>query len=163
MQPVYILGYWTAHRTRSWQSNGRISRVLVLYFFNVLQTAFLHKRAQVVSSADMMTSSMFSASSSCTFIVKPVSAQTKITRNCSSSPLRISDGPRVKVKVRVEDVPVVISEEQCCAFVKLSSTVAMRTLSQRYIRWRPTSSVNERYVSITESVTIAALSFCFSV
>ena len=121
------------------------NNLLFYILFNVSQTAFLHKKAQVVSSADMMTSSMFTASSSSTFIVKPVSVQARITRNCSSSPLRISDGPRVKVKVRVKEVPVVISEEQCCAFVKLSSTVAMRTLSQRYSRWRPTSSVHERY------------------
>ena len=108
-----------------------------------------------------MTSSMFSASTtSSSFIVKPVSAQARITRNCSSSPLRISDGPRVKVKVRVEEVPVVISEEQCYAFVKLSSTVAMRTLSQRYSRWRPTSSVYERYV---RECMCALSSVCFSV
>ena len=98
----------------------------------------LHKKGNAMAMQDTMSSSFFSGvPQPLEHIMKPVSLWAKITRNCSPNPLKISDGPRVAVKVTVEDVPIVLSEQQFGALLKLMEVFRMRFRAERYYRWRP--------------------------
>ena len=105
----------------------------------------LHKRANAMAMQDPMSSSFFSGvSHTLEHIVRPVSCRAQITRNCSPNPLRISDGPRVAVRVTVEDVPIVLSEQQFGALLELTEAFRMRFRAEKYYRWRPKSSVAKK-------------------
>ena len=105
----------------------------------------LHKSLSVVSTSNMMSSSMFAGHALSTqHLIRPFSATAQITRNCSIQPLRISDGPRVNVNVRIVEVPIVLSENQFAQFVKLSEAFQMRMKAQKYRELRPVSSVTQR-------------------
>lgn len=104
-----------------------------------------HKSLSVIAMQNMMSSSYFSGISPLTkHIIKPFSAQGQITRNCSSEPLRISDGPRICLNIHLEDVPIVISEKQFASFLKLSNAFRSRLIAQKYRHLRPKCSIKEK-------------------
>lgn len=86
----------------------------------------------------MTTSSMIGVIPSIETIIKPVSGQTRLTRNCSTTPLRISDGPRLHLDVRLEEIPIQLSDQHYCLLVKLFNAFKMRVRVERFKRWRPT-------------------------
>lgn len=105
----------------------------------------LHKSFSVMAAQDLMTSSMMGGvSPSLQHLVQPLSAQAKITKNCSSKGLKISDGPRFNVALGIEDVPLVVSEGQVAKFMELSEVFKMRMRAENYRQDRPGESVSEK-------------------
>ena len=98
----------------------------------------LKNSAAVAQQQPMTTSSMIGAMPSIESIIKPVSGQTRLTRNCSTTPLRISDGPRLHLDVRLEEIPIQLSDQHYCLLVKLFSAFKMRVRAEKFKRWRPT-------------------------
>lgn len=91
----------------------------------------------VAQQQPMTTSSMMGAVPTIESIIKPVSGQTRLTRNCSTTPLRISDGPRLHLDVRLEEIPIQLSDQHYCLLVKLFSAFKLRVRAERFKRWRP--------------------------
>ena len=105
----------------------------------------LHKSSSVMATHDMMASSYFSGLSPPTSdLVKPFSAEARITRNCSPNPLKISDGPRINLDIKLQEVPIVLSENQFIQFVQLLEVFKLRMRSQNYRNLRPKSSISEK-------------------
>ena len=104
----------------------------------VLQEAILKKRAEVSSQHQpMMSSCMLGLQPTTECIIKPVSGQARLTRNCSAAPLRISDGPRLHLDVRLEEIPISLSDDQYRLLLKLAGSFKMRLRASRFRRWRP--------------------------
>lgn len=105
----------------------------------------LHKSFSVRAAQDLMTSSMMGGGSpALQHLVQPLSAQAKITRNCSTKGLKISDGPRFNVAIRIEEVPLVLCEDQMVRFVELSEVFKLRMRAENYRHDRPGESVREK-------------------
>ena len=104
------------------------------------------KGLSVTAVQNMMSSSYFTGTGDHLpkHIIKPFSAQCQIVRNCLPDPLRISDGPRINVKILVNEVPIVLSENQFCLFVKLSNAFKLRMIAQKYRHLRPTCPIKEK-------------------
>lgn len=100
----------------------------------------------VCSQSDPMTSSTFEGLRTHTLMVRPVSAQLRLTRNCSSSPLRLVDGPRFHFDVSMEEVPVSLTQGQYAMLVKLLHVFGLRLKARRFLKWRPDTPVKERWV-----------------
>ena len=82
------------------------------------------------------------------YIIQPVSGQAKLLRNCSKTPLRISDGPRFHLDVQFGEIPIVLCDHQYQAFVKLLEVFNLRFRAQMYQKWRPSVPVKERWVPL---------------
>ena len=106
----------------------------------------LLKHASVVSQEEPMTASTMSGEQPpVEFIIRPVSGQAKLTRNCSKTSLRIVDGPRFHLDVQVDEIPVVLSDKQYQSLVNLFEVFGLRVRAQMYRKWRPNVAVKERF------------------
>eukprot|EP00731_Ephydatia_muelleri_P014885 Em0008g605a len=108
-----------------------------------LVEALREKHMMVCSQSDPMTSSTFEGLRTHTLMVRPVSAQLRLTRNCSSSPLRLVDGPRFHFDVSMEEVPVSLTQGQYAMLVKLLHVFGLRLKARRFLKWRPDTPVKE--------------------
>lgn len=98
----------------------------------------MKKRAEVASRQQpMMTSTIHGLVPSIECLIKPVSGQARLTRNCSNIPLRISDGPRLHLDVQLEEIPISLSDEQYCLLVKLVESFKRRVKASKFKKWRP--------------------------
>ena len=108
----------------------------------------LLKKAAVSSWQQPMTASTISSlGHPVEYIIQPVSGQAKLLRNCSKTPLRISDGPRFHLDIQFGEIPIVLCDHQYQAFVKLLEVFNLRFRAQLYQKWRPSVPVKERWVS----------------
>lgn len=106
------------------------------YFF--LQDAFVMKHSSVLSQQDPMTAStLLGASPTSQCLVKPVSGQAKLTRNCTKTPLMISDGPRLHLDVQLDEIPVQLCDNQYESLVRVFEAFSLRFRAQRFQRGRP--------------------------
>ena len=78
------------------------------------------------------------------FIIRPVSGQARIVRNCRKTPLRVCDGPRFHLEANLEEIPVILSDRQYHALLKLSDALSLRMRAQAYRKWRPQVTVAEK-------------------
>ena len=107
----------------------------------------LLKEAAASSWQQPMTASTISSlGHSVEYIIQPVSGQAKLLRNCSKTPLRISDGPRFHLDIQFGEIPIVLCDHQYQAFVKLLEVFNLRFRAQMYQKWRPSVPVKERWV-----------------
>ncbi len=90
----------------------------------------------------MTTSCMLGVQPTTECVIKPVSGQARLTRNCSTTPLRISDGPRLHLDVRLEEIPISVSENQYRQFLKLASSFKMRVRANKFRKWRPVGAAS---------------------
>lgn len=98
-----------------------------------------------MSQLQPMTASVMSGlQQSAEFIVKPVSGQAKLTRNCSKNPLKISDGPRFHLETQLEEIPLVLSDKQYHSLVRLSDSFQLRMKAREFSRWKPTVKVRDK-------------------
>ena len=105
----------------------------------------LVKHGAVVSQLQPMTvSTMVGVQQTAEFIVRPISGQAKLTRNCSKNPLRISDGPRIHLETRLNEIPIVLSDHQYHSLVRLFDSFQLRMKAHKFHRWKPAASVRER-------------------
>ena len=108
----------------------------------------LLKKAAVSSWQQPMTASTISSlGHPVEYIIQPVSGQAKLLRNCSKTPLRISDGPRFHLDIQFGEIPIVLCDHQYQAFVKLLEVFNLRFRAQMYQKWRPSVPVKEWWVS----------------
>ena len=109
----------------------------------------LKKHGSVISQQQpLTTSTIFDLQPSVQYIIKPVSGQAKLTRNCSKSPLRIIDGPRFHLEVQLAEIPVILSDHQYQALMSLFDAFNVRLRAQQYRKWRPVVALKEWYVYI---------------
>ena len=107
------------------------------------------KHTSVCYQPDLMTSSTFDGlQASHTLIVRPISAQLKLTRNCTASPLRLEDGPRFHFDVSMEEIPVSLTQGQYAVLVKLFHVFGLRLKARKFLKWRPDASVKEGCVCL---------------
>ena len=107
----------------------------------------LLKKAAVSSWQQPMTASTISSlSHPVEYIIQPVSGQAKLLRNCSKTPLRISDGPRFHLDIQFGEIPIILCDHQYQAFVKLLEVFNLRFRAQMYQKWRPIVPVKKRWV-----------------
>ena len=107
----------------------------------------LLKKAAVSSWQQPMTASTISSlGHPVEYIIQPVSGQAKLLRNCSKTPLRISDGPRFHLDIQFGEIPIVLCDHQYQAFVKLLEVFNLRFRAQMYQKWRPSVPVKEKWV-----------------
>ena len=98
----------------------------------------LVKHGSVLTQQDPMTAStLLGVMPTCQCLVKPVSGQAKLTRNCSKTPLKISDGPRIHLDIKLDEIPVQLSDTQYEALVRVSEAFGMRVRARRFQRLRP--------------------------
>jgi hypothetical protein len=102
------------------------------------QEAILKKRGEVASQQNpMTTSSMLGQVPPTECVIKPVNGQARLTRNCSKTPLRISDGPRLHLDLHLEEIPIALSDKHYRLLVKLLGAFRLRVRANRYKKWRP--------------------------
>ena len=107
----------------------------------------LLKKAAVSSWQQPMTASTISSlGHPVEYIIQPVSGQAKLLRNCSKTPLRISDGPRFHLDIQFGEIPIILCDHQYQAFVKLLEVFNLRFRAQMYQKWRPSVPVKEWWV-----------------
>ena len=105
----------------------------------------LLKHGAVISQLHPMTASTMSGlQQSAEFIVKPVSGQAKLTRNCFKNPLKISDGPRFHLETQLEEIPIILSDNQYHSLVRLSDSFQLRMKAREFSRWKPTVKVRDK-------------------
>ena len=92
----------------------------------------------------MIASTMSGLQQSAEFIVKPVSGQAKLTRNCSKNPLKISDGPRFHLETQLDEIPIILSDNQYHSLVRLSDSFQLRMKAREFSRWKPTVKVRDK-------------------
>lgn len=85
----------------------------------------------------MSASSLSGATPSIESVIKPISGQARLTRNCSQDPLKISDGPRLQLEVQVDEIPICLSDQQYLLLTKLLGAFRLRMRAGRFRRWRP--------------------------
>lgn len=104
----------------------------------LLQEAILKKRGEASTQHQpMAASSLLGRPPSTQCLIRPVSGQARLTRNCSQLPLRISDGPRLHVDVRLEEIPISLSDGQYRLLMKLIAAFRLRVQASKFKRWRP--------------------------
>ena len=100
------------------------------------QEEFTRKRGEVANQQNRMTaSSMSGICPSIEPVVQSVSGQAKLTRNCSKVPLKISDGPRIKLDVQLEEIPIVVSDRQYALLVMLLDVLKLRARASKFRKW----------------------------
>ena len=107
----------------------------------------MKKRGEVSTQQQPMTTSCMAGLKPTTdCIINPVSGQARLTRNCSTTPLRISDGPRLHLDVRLEEIPISLSDVQYRLFLKLASSFKMRVRANKFRRFRPVGAASSAVV-----------------
>jgi len=97
------------------------------------------------ASLDPMTcSTSVTTVMSSRFIIKPATVQAKFTRNCSPSPLRLSEGPRFQLGIDVGRVAVVVLEEQYDTLHKMVDHLRLYSKGMQYRKWRPVAKDRNR-------------------
>ena len=120
-------------------------KVHSMILFLSRQNAMLLKKAAANSWQHPMTASTISSlGHPVEYIIQPVSGQAKLLRNCSKTPLRISDGPRFHLDIQFGEIPIILCDHQYQAFVKLLEVFNLRFRAQMYQKWRPSVPVKER-------------------
>ena len=92
----------------------------------------------------MTASTMMGVEQSAEFIVKPLSGQAKLTRNCSKNPLKISDGPRFHLETQLNEIPILLSDRQYHTLVHLFDSFQLRMKAREFGKWKPTAKVKEK-------------------
>ena len=124
-------------------------KVHSMILFLSRQNAMLLKKAAASSWQQPMTASTISSlGHPVEYIIQPVSGQAKLLRNCSKTPLRISDGPRFHLDIQFGEIPIILCDHQYQAFVKLLEVFNLRFRAQMYQKWRPSVPVKERWVPL---------------
>ena len=98
----------------------------------------LMKHGSVITQQDPMTAStLLGAPPTSECLIKPVSGQAKLTRNCLKTPLKISDGPRLHLDVQLDTIPVSLSDTQYESIVRVLESFHLRIQARKFQRWRP--------------------------
>ena len=99
----------------------------------------MKKRGEVSTGQQgpMTTSSMLGVVPPVECLIKPVSGQARLTRNCSTVPLKISDGPRLHLDIHLEAIPLSLSDHQYKLLLKLLSAFNLQARARRFKKWRP--------------------------
>ena len=98
----------------------------------------MKKHAAVLTQQEPMTaSSLLGVQPTIECLIRPISGQARLTRNCSESPLKISDGPRLHLDVRVDEIPISLSDRQYHRLVKLLDAFKLRVRASKFQKWRP--------------------------
>ena len=103
------------------------------------------KKAAMATQQDLMSASMMAGHApSVDVIIKPTGGQVKMTRNCSKTPLRSTEGPRFKLDVKLDEIPVVVTAMQYCSIVRGGEEMGRRWRGRRWRRWRPLKPVTDK-------------------
>ncbi len=98
----------------------------------------MSKHGSVLTQQDPMTAStLLGATPTSQCLIKPVSGQAKLTRNCSKTPLKISDGPRLHLDAKLNEIPVQLSDSQYEALVRVLEAFSFRFRAQKFQHRRP--------------------------
>lgn len=96
------------------------------------------KHGSVISQQQPMTAStILGATPTTECLVKPVNGQAKLTRNCSKTPLKISDGPRFHLDVQLDEIPIFLSDHQYQSLMHVFETFNLRFKARKFQRMRP--------------------------
>lgn len=102
----------------------------------------LRKHASVMTQQEsMVASTIFGATSTTECLIKPVNGQAKLTRNCSKSSLKITDGPRFHLDIQLEDIPLSLSDRQYEAMMHMFDSFSLRFKAHKFQCRRPLVSV----------------------
>ncbi|CAM9309859.1 unnamed protein product [Lampetra planeri] len=81
------------------------------------------------------------------WLLSPVSAEVRVTRNRSALPLRSRDIPRLQCHFLTDSVQLTLTQTQYRNLVALADEVKMRSRRRKFCRWRPRCSVTTSPVS----------------
>ncbi len=71
------------------------------------------------------------------FLLNPVSATARVTRNCTEKPLNSQKTPRVKCDLSLEGITLELSDRQFQSVVAGGRTLLQVHKNQKYWKWRP--------------------------
>ena len=77
-------------------------------------------------------------------MLAPVSAQAKMKRNTTPLPLRTASNPRLHFDIKLEKIPVSLSEAQYRGLVAWMKEFSRHNKRRLYRKWRPTCKIKDR-------------------
>ena len=96
------------------------------------------KHGSVITQQEPMTAStLLGAPPTSECLIKPISGQAKLTRNCLKTPLKISDGPRLHLDIQLDKIPVTLSDTQYKSVIRVLESFSLRIQARKFQRWRP--------------------------
>ena len=78
------------------------------------------------------------------YLLEPVSADAKLKRNGSELPLRSRNTPRFICDIKLDKIPLSLSEDQYRGLVSLAREFERADKAKPYRKWRPDCKVKEK-------------------